>query len=323
MIVEPNPPPGAGFGRAFVGLAVLGWGLSILLGVAPHEDVLVGTALTLFGGVLVATAPTLPRYSPNAIAVAALGAALALVLLVDTLVRHAPLGMTKSAILAFGAFLLVSSPFLQRRLPFLRGLRVGDVVAYSLPVLGAPLALWAIQALAKGVVGVTPTEAFVRVALLVPLGWFLHALGWSPLVVGQTVTYAGVDGPLRVDVGAACSGLQAMGLFTAVLAAFLIGQRPPGRRLAFWSVIGLGGVYVANLVRLATLAVVGHFWGVDALLQVHAQAGWVFFVAWALLFAWLARTRLRPGRGSKPDEPGVDPSRAEVQALPPRGAANP
>jgi exosortase/archaeosortase family protein len=149
--------------------------------------------------------------------------------------------------------------------------------------------VWGVQAAFKGVAGTTPVEAFVEYGLVLPMAGFAAMLGWSPAVHGQTLTYMTATGPLSVEVGAACSGLQAMALFGGVLAVYLLVERPGGRAVAAWSALGLAGVYLANLARLFVLAVVGHAWGRDALLRVHADAGWVFFVAWALLFAWLAR----------------------------------
>ena len=174
---------------------------------------------------------------------------------------------------------------------------VGSAVVAVLAVLGAPLAVWALQAAAKATIGSTPGEAFVRYALVAPSGLLLGALGMHPRIAGQTISFGTPRGVLSVEVGAACSGLQAMALFMAVLGAYLWSERPGARRLAVWSAIGLGGVYVANLLRLAILFLVGYRWGSDALLRVHAQAGWMFFAAWALAFAWLARrSRVVAGR---------------------------
>lgn len=288
-------------GRAYIGLALLGWGLAILLGVTPHEDLLVGGALALFGAVLLASARGLPRLPPiPPLLVAGVGLGLAYAVMAYVLVAGAALDARKLTLVLLGCALAAASPWLDRvvRLPR-RGVTasVGSLAVCALVVLGAPLAVWALQAGFKAAVGSTPLESFVRLGLLAPLHVILNALGHPSSVDGQTVTYATRDGPLRVDVGAACSGLQAMGLFTGVLALYLLVERPGGRRLALWSAIGIGGVYLANLLRLVTIFLVGYQWGADALVRVHAQAGWIFFLAWALLFArLLPRSRRAPTR---------------------------
>ena len=290
-------------GRAYIGLALLGWGLAILLGVTPHEDRLVGAALTVFGGVLLVTARGLPRLQRMpALMVAGVGLGLAASVVAYVVAAGAVLVARKIALIALGCGLAAASPWLERSVHLARRgvtTTVGSLVGCALVVLGAPLAVWAMQAGFKVAVGSTPLESFVRFGLLAPLHVILAAFGLPSSVDGQTVTYATQEGTLRVDVGAACSGLQAMALFSGVLALYLFVERPGGRRLATWSAIGIAGVYVANLLRLVTIFLVGYQWGSDALVRVHAQAGWIFFLAWALVFArLLPRTRRTPARPS-------------------------
>jgi len=277
----------------------------MILGIMPHEDPVVGVGLAIFGAAMFATHPRLPRV-PHvpAWAVAGLGLAGVILVLGYRLLFPAPLDIPKVTMLILGVGLVACAPFLNRSFRFPARsrplVRVDSVVACALAILGAPLAVWALQAAFKGLVGATPVEAFIRVALLPPVGAVLWAWGLEPAFSGQTITYATPRGPLSVDVGAACSGVQAMALFGAVLALYLVAERPGGRRLALWSLIGIAGVYVTNLVRLTTLMAVGYAWGADALVRVHAQAGWVFFVAWAVLFAWIARSpAARRGRGAR------------------------
>lgn len=302
--VAPARPPGDGAapagGRAYIGLALLGWGLAILLGVTPHEDRLVGAALAAFGGLLLATAPAWPRVPPvDPRIAAAAGLLLATGVLGYVVLAGAALDARKVALVALGAGLACAAPWLGRTVRLPRHgatATVGSLVACAAVALGAPLAVWAVQAAFKAAIGATPLEAFVRVGLLAPLHAILTLLGLSSSVRGQSVTYATRDGPLQVDVGAACSGLQAMALFTAVLGLYVLVERPGGRRLALWCAIGIAGVYAANVLRLVAIFLVGYQWGGDALVRVHAQAGWVFFVAWALLFARLVPTSRRGAR---------------------------
>ncbi len=291
---DTTPQPGVG--RAYLGLALLGWGLSILLGVTPHEDRFIGAGLGAFGFALLATAPRLPEFRRlPAPLVAGAGLAVVAAVLGYNAAFSAAFDLPKLTLLLLGVALVAAAPFLARRFTVGRNGRsvtVASIVVGLLAVLGAPLAVWTLQAVTKDIVGTTPIEAFVRFALLIPLGGFLHAIGFHPQIEGQTVTYATRAGPLALEVGAACSGVQAMALFAGVLALYLIAERPGGRRLLLWSCIGLAGVYVANLLRLAVLFLVGYQWGPEALIRVHAQAGWIFFVAWALVFARLVPKRL-------------------------------
>ncbi|MHB8605602.1 MAG: archaeosortase/exosortase family protein [Thermoplasmatota archaeon] len=279
-----------------MGLAVLGDGVAILVGAVPHEDRLDGGALAAFGLALLATAPRFPRIERlSKTLVGGIGAALALGVIAYDAFFGAALDGPKLALIFLGAALVAVAPFLSHSLHIpgrrARVMPVASIVAAALPVLGAPLGVWAMQAGFKSLVGGTPIELFVRFGLLAPVSVALTALGWVPSVTGQALTYATPAGPLTVEVGAACSGVQAMALFAGVLALFVFAERPPPRELAWWCFVGLAGVYVVNLLRLGLLAAVGYRWGGDALMRVHAEAGWVLFVAWAIAFAWLARNR--------------------------------
>lgn len=279
--------------RAYIGLALLGWGLSILLQVAPHEDPLVGAGLLVFGTALFFTAPRRPSIaSIPGFPLIAVGAAAIFAILGYGELTGAHLSTTKFAIVAYGLFLLVIGTALRH--PTLRRStrrHLSSTAACSLPVVAMPLIVWTFQAAFTSALGTTPIEQFVHFGLLLPMAAALSIVGWDPVIDGQMITYSTLNGPLTLNVGAACSGVQAMAMFGGVLAMFVLLERPAGRSLAVWSAIGIFGVYLANLLRIAVLLAVGYRWGSDALLQVHAQAGWIFFVAWALPFAALVKSR--------------------------------
>jgi exosortase/archaeosortase family protein len=277
--------------RAYLGLALLGWGTAILVGVIPKEDRLVGAGLLVFGAALLATAPSWPHVAVPRWLVASTGAVALLGVPVYNAFAGSPFNPAKIAIMALGLLLLVAAPFVDARLPLRREVTIGTLVVGALTAFLAPLLVYAIQGAFEATSGATPIEAFLRYGLLMPLAWFVAAAGWDPRLSGQTMTYTTRQGDMALEVGVACSGIQAMALFSAVLALFMFVERPRGRSLALWTALGLGGIYVANLLRLFMLAWVGHQWGGEALEKAHAQAGWMFFVAWTLLFAWLIRRR--------------------------------
>lgn len=294
---KPQPSPGspnAGVGRASIGLGLAGLGASILGGVIPHEDWVVGAGLLVFGVVLVATGrlPWAPL-SPSWVLFAGLlagGTVLANVALTHQI------GGPQMLAALLAAILLATGPLCGRRLtpPASRRDVAPEMLALGGGVaLGAPLALWAAQAAFKHASGTTPIEWFDATLLVLPVHWMLGALGIQSVPAGQTLRLATPRGPLAVEVGVACSGLQAMALFLGILAVFAVATKPSGKRLAAWSAVGLAGVYVANLLRLVAVVWAGWRFGAQTLQDVHANAGWVFFVAWSLLFALYVRRDLR------------------------------
>lgn len=271
---------------ALLGLASLGQGLFILLRVVPHESPLLGAGLAALGALLLRFTP-LPRVSrlPRWPLVAG-GLAAAAVVVAWNAARGMPWVAPKVAIVAFGVALAAAAPLV--RIP-----RVANVVAWSIPLVGAPLVVWGLQALsAATIAGMTPMELFIEHALLAPMSAALALLGYHPETFGQRIQFdTQQGGRMTLLVGVACSGLQAMGLFGGILLVYVLADRPGLHRGLLWSAVGLLGVYVVNVVRLVSLAVVGSAYGSDALEWAHANLGWMFFVAWSGLFAWLAMGR--------------------------------
>lgn len=296
----PAPSPGrsrarGGAGRACIGLGLSGQGLGILVGIVPHEDLLVGIGLLAFGIVLLATS-RLPVFPIRAGHLRWTGLAmLAVVAAAWVWTREPPTG-PKLVLVAIGVAALAASFHHQRRFTLRSvSVRAGDAVAYAFVAVAAPLGIWLTQAAFKHVAGRTPLEAFMVAFLVIPVHWILAGLGLDSEVHGQTLTLAGPTGPMPVEIGVACSGIQAMALFLLILGLFAAFERPSGKRLAAWVAVGLVGVYVTNLVRLVAILLAGHAWGPVTLEEVHANAGWAFFVAWTLLFAWWVRRGLEAG----------------------------
>ena len=50
---------------------------------------------------------------------------------------------------------------------------------------------------------------------------------------------------------------------------------------------GILAAYLANLLRMFIIVMVGHYRGSDALMWAHANAGWLIYMAWIALFWWL------------------------------------
>lgn len=281
--------------RGLIGLTTLGEGLFILFRVVPHESPLLGACLALLGAALLwrAKLPLIDRLPVPRLVIALGGAAAAGGVILYDAMLGAALDAPKLAIILLGIATALAAPFADRplRLPWrpAEDLRVASVLLWSVPLAWAPLAVWALQGAAKtGMAGTTPLEVFVRYGLLAPMAAVLSILGRHPSVVGQVITYQTPHGPFALQVGVACSGLQAMALFAGILGVYLVATRPPPKEGIRWSIIGMVGVYLVNVLRLVVLSLVGSAWGADALEQAHAQAGWIFFVAWTGVFAYFA-----------------------------------
>ncbi|HET6399718.1 MAG TPA: hypothetical protein VFH47_09220, partial [Candidatus Thermoplasmatota archaeon] len=182
--------------RAYLGLALLGWGTAILVGVIPKEDRLVGAGLLVFGAALLATAPSWPHVAVPRWLVASTGAVALLGVPVYNAFAGSPFNPAKIAIMALGLLLLVAAPFVDARLPLRREVTIGTLVVGALTAFLAPLLVYAIQGAFEATSGATPIEAFLRYGLLMPLAWFVAAAGWDPRLSGQTMTYTTRQGDM-------------------------------------------------------------------------------------------------------------------------------
>ncbi|HWG90883.1 MAG TPA: exosortase/archaeosortase family protein [Candidatus Thermoplasmatota archaeon] len=279
------------------GLGLAGYGALILLQVLAHESRIIGGLLLAFGGLLAllsgrgrtdAPAPQSPSLAPGrrGLLVALLGLLAAGGVLSWNLLRGSSLDLPELAILAYGAALLAAAPFVSRP-------RVSAAVAWSFPLLAAPLGIYAVDAAlttaAAG--GSSPIDGFIAHGLVAPLGAVLALFGFEAATAGQTVFLETPRGLLVLGVGLVCAGLQPAVLFLGVFGMHAWEERTPPARFALLLGLGLLGVYVANLIRLVALALVGYQWGGVALQEAHAHLGWILFVAWMLLYWWLVLRR--------------------------------
>lgn len=276
--------------RLLAGLVLTGQGLLVVTGILDHEAPLPLGFATLAAGLALLLWPS--RGATGALAasegsrtfarrswiVLALGLFAALGVLAYNALRRSTLSGPEIAILLYGAALVVAS----RRLD-----KWGRAVAYSFPLVLAPLSLYALNAALVAGVGSTPLTLYIRHGLVAPMAATLSLVGVDVVMMGETVRLASPQGTLFLTVGVVCAGLYAGALFLGVFALFAWEQRTRGWRLAAYLALGLVGLHVANVFRLVLLALVGVRWGGGALQTFHQHAGWVLFLAWAILFWWL------------------------------------
>jgi exosortase/archaeosortase family protein len=121
---------------------------------------------------------------------------------------------------------------------------------------------------------------------------------------GLTFTPQHIPVQVTVVITTACSGIYSFGIFASAFVAFILTEyKTPSRRV--WVLLGLGlmTAYVANVLRMTTIVLVGYY--VDTaqtdlqnMLIAHSSAGWLIFLAWVGMF-WVVLFRfLHPGQSS-------------------------
>ncbi len=291
-------------------ILIAAYGLLILLGVSPHESVPVGATLLGAGAAMAVVAARAPASRGEgqdapapasrtihwgwSVGVTLLGTVSAGGVIVYNALAKSDLELPELAILAYGAILLLAAPRLGGRV---HGVSVGTLVAWSLPLIAAPLGMYAFDAALDAEFGSSPLDVWIAVFLVKPLAWSLSTLGFDLTPVGQTIVMETPRGRLALSIGVVCAGIHPAILFAGVLALHAWEERPGPRRLAVLLVVGLVGVYVANLIRLVLLSLVGYTWGGAMLQSTHANAGWVVFIAFMAAYWWVALRDRAPARG--------------------------
>ena len=142
----------------------------------------------------------------------------------------------------------------------------------------------------EGFLGWDNNEILVNSLLARPLANFLTILGYEIVVDRDTIIYfdTTIGTTQRVWIAAECSGIYSVLVFLAGFTAFLFTSE---KGLSFNSfllmILGIITAYLANIIRMATVILAGHYWGGDALLWTHYNAGWVIFTFWVFVFWWI------------------------------------
>lgn len=282
--------------RTLAGAALAGYGLLVLLGVLAHDAPLAGVLSLVLGAALLL--PILPAaHVGRPMLVAGLGVACAGGVLLYNLLAGSGLSLPEVGLLLYGLALLAAAPFLARRVG---PTEVGSLVGWSFALVLAPLALFALNAVASSGGTGTAAAPIIASTLVTPTAAGLALLGTPSQVIGNNIVLATPRGTLSLGIGLVCAGLYPMVLFAGVVGLHGWQTRMRPWRIAAILVLGLAGLWVANLIRLIALAKVGQEWGAEALQTAHAHLGWVLFALFMAVF-WAVLLRRAP-QGAIPQE---------------------
>jgi exosortase/archaeosortase family protein len=287
-----------------IALTLLGYGLTIVLGLIAHESRAIGLASLLLGAALLGwwaftrravterpatEVPSLFRWG-----LAGLGATACVGTLAYNAARQSSLSPAEMALVAYGLLVLASLPWLAQ--PLGRRLGVATLVAWSLPVVLAPLVIYALNGLLTSQAGASHAAASpaVRWLLVEPTALLLRALGHEVGVLGNALVLGTPRGSLALSVGLVCAGIYPVVLFAGLFALHAWDRRPPLRQAALQAAAGLAVLWLLNLLRMVILAKVGVRFGIEALQQVHDQIGWILFSAFSGVYWWAVLRRTSP-----------------------------
>jgi len=132
-------------------------------------------------------------------------------------------------------------------------------------------------------------EKAVNVFLAVPLANILDMLGFTVSVEGDTIFYEDTVSQrfVGLEIAQSCSGIESITIFISAFISYSILDYKSYRFNIFpLTLIGIIVAYLSNLLRMAVIIIVGHYYGGDALSWTHSNIGWIIFMVWVALF-WL------------------------------------
>lgn len=146
---------------------------------------------------------------------------------------------------------------------------------------------------------------YTSVLLAQPTGWVLSVIGIPNSVSGDLLSFDLSNGqPAGVGIGQACSGLYTATIFIALFVTFiLVEYKKIDKKVIALLALGIFLVYFANILRMVTLVLIYHHYGVDAFSWAHANLGTIIFTVWLAPFMYLLyRFLMREDFTDKSDE---------------------
>lgn len=119
----------------------------------------------------------------------------------------------------------------------------------------------------------------------------LHSAAFFANFIRPTTIYEttlNFDG-FQVGVWYPCSGVESITVFVSAIIAFFIAAKETNwKKMITYSIIGIIFLYFMNILRILILLNVGHHYGIETMLFVHYNLGWIMFVIGMMVFWMLA-----------------------------------
>jgi archaeosortase C (PEF-CTERM variant) len=116
----------------------------------------------------------------------------------------------------------------------------------------------------------------------------------------NAIEFTGPDGILVLNISLSCSGLYSVSIFVSAFIAYVaVEHRRLTRRILAFLGLGIFLAWLANVIRMAIILMVGNTRGQSAMLWTHNNIGEVIFMVWVTIF-WLFMFRYLDPQQKKP-----------------------
>jgi exosortase/archaeosortase family protein len=112
-------------------------------------------------------------------------------------------------------------------------------------------------------------------------------MGWGYPVYNHMEILAGDGLPIILRISLSCSGLYSVAIFVSAFIAFVaVEYKKFDRKVAYLLGLGILLAWIANIIRMTIIVVVGYYKGAETMVWVHNNIGEFIFMAWVALFWW-------------------------------------
>ncbi len=139
-------------------------------------------------------------------------------------------------------------------------------------------------------------EWYTSELLAKPLAAFVTFFGVPTTAYGEMITFPDINGHMNsLVISLGCSGIYSTMIFVSAFFGYVLTEyQRVNFRVALLLFVGILTAYVANILRMAIIVFVGYYYGMKALLFVHAYAGEIIFICWIAVFWYFMFKYLKP-----------------------------
>lgn len=117
-------------------------------------------------------------------------------------------------------------------------------------------------------------------------------------VIDLTMTNGNV---IPLGISLSCSGLYSVAIFVSAFVAFVaIEYKVFNKKVLGLLCLGIFLAWLANIIRMSVIVIVGRYYGADTMVWVHNNIGEIIFMIWVIIF-WLIMFRFM-GVGESPSK---------------------
>lgn len=121
---------------------------------------------------------------------------------------------------------------------------------------------------------------FVRVMVFVLMLLGIPATVQNPYMIMLSTS----RGPVPVLFEAGCIGIQSFLIFSVIIVVTMVEESASVRTKLLWSVVGVVGTFVVNIIRVSLIAAVIYYFGYENWGEIHAWIGYALFLLWLAFF---------------------------------------